>query len=255
MIERWKQRRRAGRGARHLIRAQVREAVRHRWRHILTGYAIVGVGIAAVAAVVWPANENLGWLVIGVGLGVVPWLWQVVLNSLGFANRQMGPEAELWTATELARLDRRSWRVFHDVPLAHSNVDHVVVGPGRIYAVETTWTAMSIDHGVKQRLGSTAERRARELAGRLERSGCPRPVVPLLVLWGPHVAVSLGERAATLRPGREVRPHDVRIVAGTAASTWLQRIESAADRFELDLPVERVIEAIVAGPSPRPVGS
>ena len=49
----------------------------------------------------------------------------------------LGLDGELATAEELNQLMRDGCRVFHDVPIQYGNVDHVVVSPSGVYAVNT----------------------------------------------------------------------------------------------------------------------
>jgi len=46
-------------------------------------------------------------------------------------------DAELAAGQELDQLMREGYRVFHDVPANHFNVDHVVVGRNGVFAIET----------------------------------------------------------------------------------------------------------------------
>lgn len=48
-----------------------------------------------------------------------------------------GLQAELYTAQELNRLMAQGCTVLHDVPGEKFNIDHVVIGPRAVYAVET----------------------------------------------------------------------------------------------------------------------
>ena len=49
----------------------------------------------------------------------------------------LGLDGELATAEELNQLMLDGCRVFHDVPIRYGNVDHVVVSPSGVYAVNT----------------------------------------------------------------------------------------------------------------------
>lgn len=53
------------------------------------------------------------------------------------ANLQIGYEGEVAVAQELSQLMQQGALVFHDVPGGGFNIDHVVVGPYGIYAIET----------------------------------------------------------------------------------------------------------------------
>jgi len=50
---------------------------------------------------------------------------------------RLGYESELMVGQELNRLMRDGCHVFHDFPAEDFNIDHVVVGPGGVYAIET----------------------------------------------------------------------------------------------------------------------
>lgn len=53
------------------------------------------------------------------------------------ANCQLGLDAELAVGRELNQIMREGFYVFHDFPEEHNNIDHVVVGPSGVFAVET----------------------------------------------------------------------------------------------------------------------
>lgn len=53
------------------------------------------------------------------------------------ANYQLGLDAELAVGRELNLIMREGFYVFHDFPEEHNNIDHVVVGPSGVFAVET----------------------------------------------------------------------------------------------------------------------
>jgi hypothetical protein len=48
-----------------------------------------------------------------------------------------GAEGERAVATVLAKLENDGWRALHDISLGRGNVDHVLVGPGGIFTLET----------------------------------------------------------------------------------------------------------------------
>lgn len=53
------------------------------------------------------------------------------------SNLYLGLDAELAVGQELNHLMVQGCRVFHDFPAENFNIDHVVVGPGGVFAVET----------------------------------------------------------------------------------------------------------------------
>lgn len=50
---------------------------------------------------------------------------------------RLGWEGEVATAEELNKLMRDGFEVFHDLPCGRFNIDHVVIGPTGVFAVET----------------------------------------------------------------------------------------------------------------------
>jgi hypothetical protein len=232
-----------------MLRAETRGALRANWRRLV----VVFVGWLVLAVVVvsttkaFGSSDYVAGFSLGLMVGVLPLFWQTLLIGRGIAPRLMGAEAEEWTAAELARLDPRWWAIFHHVPLGLSDVDHVAVGPGRVYAIETKWTARGdIDHFLKGAAWQ-ASRQAKELERVMRKHGVRGEVIPLLVVWGPGIATSLGERPRM--------QGDVRVVAGANAKDWLRRMKIAADRTEVDSAALLAIEAHVRESEDRSRGS
>ena len=124
------------------------------------------------------------------------------------------------------------------MPLPRGNVDHVVLGPGRVFAIETKWTSSRGAEGLLRRAAGAAHHRAQQLERQLADQGCPRHVVPILVVWGAGVAPHLGEKPRLLS--------GTRVVAGDHSKVWLERIAGAADRLEFDLVARQAVERIIA---------
>jgi hypothetical protein len=238
-------RKRAGRGVRQQLRAEAWAAARKNGRR-LTGFLVVYLAFCVISVMLYHrwGQPSLGWFFGGVLVGFLPFFFSTFLITQGIAQRQMGGDAEEWTAEELEELDRRVWRVFHDVPVRYGNVDHVAVGPGRVYAIETKWT--SAGGRYLDQLAACAERQAGRLQEELRARGTAREVVPLLIVWGPKVADELGEQPRRIGAAR--------VVAGRHSSVWLQKMAQAADRLEIDLPASRAVEALIReeGSEPPP---
>lgn len=123
-------------------------------------------------------------------------------------NYQLGYLGERFVAEKIAPLEREGYRVFHDVPaeagLREFNLDHVIVGPGGIWLIETktrrkgrtrpghkdnvvtfdgsrlVWPWGEDEHGLAQ-----AEAQARWLEDWVKRkTGLTEPVRPVLALPG-----------------------------------------------------------------------
>jgi hypothetical protein len=229
-------RRRAGREVSRRLRKESWEmAKRNWWRLSIFLFCWLGLTAFLGVAVHWWSGPATGSFVGGFALGLLPLFWMAWTVAGGLAHRGMGVDAERWTAAELAKLDSRVWTVFHDVPIDEGNVDHVVVGPGRVFAIETKWTSVGGKY-VKKCAGQAAWA-AGKLAKGLRNRGVSREVVPLLVMWGPGVADELGKR-----PTMEGR---TRVMAGAHSKVWLERMNDAKDRLEIDYAVTQAIADII----------
>jgi hypothetical protein len=230
---------RAGVAVRQVLHAEFRahlNAHRRRYGSFLIVWFAFVTGFGAVMRAL-DASDLMTGLFVGFLLGALPFFGHVLYVALGLGHRSMGADAEEWTAAELRKLDHR-WEVFHDVPLSQSNVDHVAIGPGRVYAIETKWTSRSdVDRFLK---GATwqAARQATELSVELRSRGAGREVRPLLVVWGPGMADRLGEKPQAV--------NNVPVVAGHHAEVWRQRMAGALDRLEADRPATQALLALLA---------
>jgi hypothetical protein len=197
-----------------------------------------GAGAVFVAAsFLFPSPSWLLPLEIGFLIGLVPFMAHTFLSAVGLTFRWLGADAERWTSEELQKLPSRSWAVFHDIPLEYANVDHVAVGPGRIYAIETKWSSGDLEGRAVKRLAGQAAHRAQSLQRTLADAGIRREVVPLLVLWGPAAYRRFGEKPAKVGP--------TRIVAGHASKDWLDRMQSAAAVGDIDHPARQALRQLI----------
>jgi hypothetical protein len=84
------------------------------------------------------ASPVLGFVYASAGLGGFLFLLnRTTSNYRALRVVRTGLDGELATGQELDRLMRHGCRIFHDVPAGKSNIDHVVVGPTGVLAVET----------------------------------------------------------------------------------------------------------------------
>ena len=199
---------------------------------------IIALGaIAAAIVYLLPVPEN--WFLAGATASCIPWTIAVIVrDTLGLAPRAMGAEAEDWTSRELGRFARfeRSvgvvWHVIDDIPMDGFNVDHVLIGPGGVFALETKWSAAGWDgRWAKSRIESAARtvRSDARTVKSLLRSEPHRlniAVQPIVVLWG---------RSDGMPDVPDI------VVFGNRLRAWL----SALRRDQIDpVQVEKAIEAV-----------
>jgi hypothetical protein len=118
---------------RHEAGAHVQAEADRRWRRLL----FVVVGSLAVTGVAFVAFGGHGLLLIEIELGA--------LLVMVIASAAIQPSAERWARG--AAGERKvgatleglgpDWHVLHDIYLGRGNIDHIVVGPGGTFTVET----------------------------------------------------------------------------------------------------------------------
>jgi hypothetical protein len=177
---------RAGSWARARARSKQRAFLRERWQ-LLTGFALLALALGIVVCALTPSPFMKG-LVLGMVLAAVPGLlWSLTLQVTGTAPTMMGDEAEQWTAQELRKLRRLGWRVVNHFLLKQDDIDHVLIGPGGVYAVETKWSGDRDSHFARARerdavVQVSSNARSMTLWSELRKRGVT--VQPMVVLWG-----------------------------------------------------------------------
>ena len=63
------------------------------------------------------------------------------------AAYRLGFQGERFVAEELNQLMNNGFQVFHDIPFFDYNIDHVVVGPTGVFAIETKTKRKRLAHG------------------------------------------------------------------------------------------------------------
>ena len=87
----------------------------------------------------------LVWVILGV---IVLWiLYRLRTRSKEIQDLRLGLDGELATAEELSQLMFHGYYVFHDLPADHFNIDHVVIGPAGVFAVETKARSKPVGKG------------------------------------------------------------------------------------------------------------
>jgi hypothetical protein len=111
------------------------------------------------------------------------------------------------------------WLAVHDLPLDGRNIDHVVVTPLAVLAVQTAWwgpASERVHQGRREEAMDQARRDARTLRHLLasRRLGFELPVWPVVLTWGP------GAEETQLGP--------VDVVAAEHAGSWTAAYQSGA---------------------------
>lgn len=89
-------------------------------------------------------------------LGGVSWsLWKTLRILRTISTTKRGLEGELATAQLLTPLLAEGWQLFHDLPMKRGNIDHVLVGPTGVYAIETKYRSKRLS--IKGKEGAQAE--------------------------------------------------------------------------------------------------
>lgn len=121
---------------------------RRAFRKYLPLFLLVACGAALVVGVVFYLLFR-DQMVPAWTLGPVALLgmfWALKSQLAGTYHLESGLEAQGWTSTDLKRALGRGWYVIDNISFGElGNVDHVVIGPGGVFAVETKYTDSSLD--------------------------------------------------------------------------------------------------------------
>jgi hypothetical protein len=220
--------RRSARAGRHADR-WFRETYRPWRRKARLAFAIVAPvmgGLMMAMALIWPPWTQF---YAGCTVGVLCGLYAGLIDSPPewIERKRRGRDGERRTEKHLRALERRGWRVVHDIEQPWGNFDHVLVGPPGVFLLETknlTGEASLIDGRLVIRRG-TDERDSWTLARPihkgvkdasfalreelLRRTGV-RWVQGVVVLWSDF-------------PAGEVKNDGVFYVHGDRLRDWLER--------------------------------
>jgi Nuclease-related domain len=103
-----------------------------------TRLAVVLAVLTPVAIPVWvfaPQGSFVAGVVVGALFGMAVWIWDQPPNFI--ENWRQGRDGERATAKELRTLRSEGWSVRHDLEDKYGNLDHVVVGPGGVFLLDT----------------------------------------------------------------------------------------------------------------------
>jgi hypothetical protein len=119
----------------------VRVAGQHARHHVRVLAVRTLVAIAAIVAITVIAGFALGWRSLPfvlVELAAIAAMYLVDRLVFPVIDRwDRGAEGEEHVGKLLEALVERGWRPVHDVSLGRGNIDHVLIGPGGLFTIET----------------------------------------------------------------------------------------------------------------------
>lgn len=144
------------------------------------------------------------------------------------ATWDRGAEGEEAVGRRLRKLPADRWMSLHDRPLGDGgrNVDHIVIGPGGVFSVNTKNVAGKVRvtkgtvlvNDFRQRWLVVARDEAARVAERLSRAvGEPVRVEPVIVVLSPELRV-------------EDAPEDVHVIAASEVPRWFRDRPEVLDR-------------------------
>lgn len=176
---------RAGEFAFESIRREQYEFARREWRALsLFAGLILGVNVMDF----WIDEAFVRGLLAGTSTATAIFVViSLVVLATGTAPRLMGANAERFTAQEVQPLREHGYEILHHSGLGPGDIDHVLVGPGGVFVIETKWSSKAWDGQSPHITLSPGLRQVRQSAHKMRltanRFGV-RAVVPVLAVWG-----------------------------------------------------------------------
>jgi hypothetical protein len=214
-----------------------RSAATRLWKQILVIVAIwLAASIALALAPTFVAFRGfaLGFLTAAM-VAIVVWLLFVSSGSYASYLGKLGEEATAEAVCGASRR-RQGWRLVNGLPFdGLGDVDHVLIGPGGVFAIESKFTTSPCQvadgwvDGIYGREPIAQARRGAEKVQRMLRHGRQRfdvTVHPVVVIWGPgRVRIDHGWEVVG----------DVMLCDGPKSDLWLQELdEDSLDQGVVD---------------------
>jgi hypothetical protein len=113
---------------------------------VLIGFTLLWVGVTEWFGI-WMGSPITPWFwtISGIGLLLLA-VWRGMRIKPQLEQIFQGRRGERETGRLLERLRADDYEVFHDIPGDRFNVDHVLIGPGGVFAVETKTISKPNDH-------------------------------------------------------------------------------------------------------------
>lgn len=203
---------RAGTFPREAAEARRKAWIRkNRWKLALGALPFVGGSVALGA--LWPEASLPLWLVMLVFPLVA---WGLVESGVtGTYHLESAAMAEGWTSKELGRLRSEGAENIDYIPFAGLDVDHVLVHPSGVYAIDTKYTDTEADLGKGepdyliagwQASAAVSARKIHLFLNKTDHQFHVK-VTPLVVVWGSALEGELWERDVPVVRGRKLLDH------------------------------------------------
>lgn len=229
--------RRAGAWSRRQARRLHLKLVREQWHRLV---AVITLWAVAIVGVTIAAPHQVSSFVLGAGMASACWsLAWIVSENAGARSHRLGAWGEGWTSEALRKLRKHGWRLVEHVPLTYGDVDHVLIGPGGVYAIETKTTARPREWNVDEpdRWLRRAVTQARHRAERVQRILLEREtrvrtdVHPLLVLWGPMQGTTEEIEGVRVLHGSDLVKWQEQLTTDALDREAVERAASGLERF------------------------
>jgi hypothetical protein len=96
---------------------------------------LLGAGVALPVWRYFPHGQFFAGMVVGGVWGMLVWIWDDPPELI--AKWKRGAEGERRTEAVLKRLERHGWHSIHDRAGKYGNLDHIVVGPGGVFLLDS----------------------------------------------------------------------------------------------------------------------
>lgn len=181
----------AGRRLRNLARQRRRQVVREHGVKLMMAAAVWLAGWVTISLVfAWAFGRGWGIFMMGTATGALIAFGVMVFTVFDGEGARLtdGADAESFTAGELRKLRREGWRAVHNIPFERGDVDHVAVGPGGVFAIETKTSGASWDFLVQHAKPEHWARQARDGAFRVrylikQVASTDVPPTPVVASW------------------------------------------------------------------------
>ena len=198
-------------------------------------------------------NVIAPYLVGAVLASAVWWTYMLMMVTGGMTSLWSGILGEYWTAQELRKFNKHGWRTINHFMLQGRDIDHVLVGAGGIFAIETKFRS---DWSSARRelagIAGTAAWSARQL--QLRVNPLERNVRALVVMWGPRVRDSFDRvfeiDGVTFCPGRHLH----RYFADRSSELDERYVQETFERLGTYVASRDIGEDEKSGALPRTVG-